>query len=192
LLKPQGIATETAKSIPVWVDREGGSYVAIRGERGWSGNALILAPRDAAEARRLFAAFGEDGSRPRIKEEWDGVNTHLPGVYYCDPALDPDLVGSAAAARACAWLGRVENRIVATASVDPLRCRACGTCVEICEFGAPKLVGEGAEKAAHIDPMVCVGCGTCSVHCPSGAIHQSQDAGAELASALTAILAAGD
>ena len=77
-------------------------------------------------------------------------------------------------------------------SVDPARCRACGTCVEICEFGAPELIGEAPVRAARIDPVICNGCGTCVAHCPSDAISYPNGEGAELETALSAILALGD
>ena len=192
LLKPQGIHTKWIKSPPAQVLRAGGHYLAERGGRSWSGAALLLAPRDAREAQRLLAAFGEDGLRPRIREGWGGVDTHRPGLFYCDPDHDPALVGSAAAARAVAWLGRAVVEAGLTAMVDPARCRACGTCVEICEFGAPELVETPGGRAAHIDPLVCLACGTCSAHCPSGAISLTTREAGDIASALTAMLAGGD
>ena len=57
------------------------------------------------------------------------------------------------------------------ATVDPLRCRGCGTCVEICEFHAPTFT-DGVEGVplVIINEAACKGCGTCVAWCPTGAI----------------------
>jgi heterodisulfide reductase subunit A len=102
------------------------------------------------------------------------------------------LTGKAAAARVAAWLGRIERQISHAATVDPARCRACGTCVDICEFGVPELIGEAPVRAARIDPVICTGCGTCVPHCPSDAIGYPNGEGVELEATLSAILALGD
>jgi heterodisulfide reductase subunit A len=91
------------------------------------------------------------------------------------------VMGAAVAAKVAALLGRgqmvTEGNV---ARVDPQRCRACGTCVSICEFHAPRLVACNELSILHspssillvsrIDPALCRGCGTCAAHCPSSAI----------------------
>jgi heterodisulfide reductase subunit A len=55
--------------------------------------------------------------------------------------------------------------------VNPALCRACGRCVEICDFHAPELKEqEGGLTAAVINQALCKGCGTCASLCPTGAI----------------------
>ncbi len=49
------------------------------------------------------------------------------------------------------------------ASVDAPLCRACGTCLELCPFGARALVGGSPIVAG------CYGCGLCAARCPMGA-----------------------
>jgi MinD superfamily P-loop ATPase len=49
-----------------------------------------------------------------------------------------------------------------TASIDSDSCSACGTCHELCRFGA---VTE-ADGVFTIDPHLCEGCGVCHDHCP--------------------------
>ncbi|UCG06292.1 MAG: hydrogenase iron-sulfur subunit, partial [Desulfobacterales bacterium] len=87
------------------------------------------------------------------------------------PAIDSQTSGAAAAGRVAAWLGQLcgSPRPIAAAA-DPNRCRACNTCIEICEYGAPQLIGQGLNRHSWIDPMICAGCGTCASLCPSGAI----------------------
>jgi heterodisulfide reductase subunit A len=98
--------------------------------------------------------------------------------------------GAAAAARVAAWLGHLVTQPQAIAAVvDAARCRACNTCVEICEFGAPQLVGEEPQRSSWIDPAICTGCGTCAAHCPSGAITAGFYSDAQLTVMLEAALA---
>jgi len=192
LLKKLNIPAERVRGYPTQIMRTSGKYLAARGDKSWGGQTLILAPRDANETERLLAAFGLEGLHPRTHHDWGGLDTHRPGIYICDPALDPDLTGKAVAARTAAWLGRIESHILYAAIVDPARCRACGTCVEICEFGAPELIGEIPERVAQIDPVICVSCGTCAAHCPSGAISLNNTEAAELETSLVTMLASGD
>jgi heterodisulfide reductase subunit A-like polyferredoxin len=116
-------------------------------------------------------------------------------------------VGAAAAARTIAWLGRHGRRQgrrqgrqinswcrnqhhfgPLPLTVDPVYCRACSTCVEICEFGAPQIVGEFPLVTAWIDPDICTGCGVCAVHCPSGAILPICSSDVQIEAMLDALL----
>ncbi len=49
-----------------------------------------------------------------------------------------------------------------SATIDPGLCCACGTCHELCRFGA---ISE-ADGVYTIDPHLCEGCGVCHDHCP--------------------------
>jgi heterodisulfide reductase subunit A-like polyferredoxin len=191
-LKKQGIPAERVRDDPTEIMRTNGRYLAVRGEQNWGGQALILAPRDAGQTERLLEAFGAESLRPRVQPVWGGLATHRPGVYLCDPALDSDLTGKAATARAAAWLGRINVQNPGAAMVDLTRCRACGTCLEICEFGAPELVGETPQRAAQIDALICTACGTCAAHCPSGAISLAGISGAQLETEISLMLAGGN
>jgi len=192
LLKKQGISAERVRGMPTQVLRTNGRYLAVLGDQNWGGQALILAPRDAGQTERLLEAFGAESLRPQVQSAWGGLATHRPGVYLCNPALDSDLTGKAAAARAAAWLGRINVQNPGAAMVDLTRCRACGTCVEICEFGAPELVGETPQRAAQIDALICTACGTCAAHCPSGAISLAGVFGAQLETEISLMLAGGN
>jgi MinD superfamily P-loop ATPase len=66
----------------------------------------------------------------------------------------------------------------AKARVSAETCRACGTCVEACRFGAIILDGIAA-----VNPLRCEGCGLCAHVCPNGAISlQTQACGEWFAS----------
>jgi heterodisulfide reductase subunit A len=108
----------------------------------------------------------------------------------CEPAIDPMIAGMAAAARAAAWLGQVHPwPEVMAAMVDPNRCRGCGDCEEVCEFGAIQLQGEGEALVAWIDPAICRGGGICAARCPAGAIKTGHPTSAQIEAMLEAILA---
>lgn len=58
------------------------------------------------------------------------------------------------------------------AKVDEWRCRGCGRCKEVCEFGAITLVKiEEDEQIAKIDEKLCEGCGSCTFACCNGAME---------------------
>jgi heterodisulfide reductase subunit A-like polyferredoxin len=171
LLKARDVHVERVRGYPDSVERTGGHYLAVRGKDSWGGTALILAPKDTAERQRLLAAFGESALKPRQRWEWGVQAAHRPGIYFCDPKKDPKLSGAAAVARSLAWIGRAIRGMPGAARVDAFRCRACGSCQDLCEFGAPELTGIEPDLAAQIDPLICLACGTCAAHCPSGAIQ---------------------
>jgi NADPH-dependent glutamate synthase beta subunit-like oxidoreductase/formate hydrogenlyase subunit 6/NADH:ubiquinone oxidoreductase subunit I len=173
-LAGQGIAVQRVTGLPGTIQRAEGHYAVTRDGSSWQAGSIVLAP-DADEISSLSVPFDRNG-RP-----WGGMETQRPGIFQCDPGLDPAVVGQAAAARVAAWLGRAQGQPESiVAWVDAARCRACNTCVEICEFGAPQLVGQDPQRRSHIDPSICTGCGTCAAHCPSGAITAGYSTDAQL------------
>jgi heterodisulfide reductase subunit A len=146
------------------------------------------------------------------------MTAKLTGVFVCPPDSPAEVMGAAVAARVAALLG--SGQLVAesnVAQVDPQRCRACGTCVSICEFHAPRLVPDNSEArsgtlaqhdilhspssilhssssillVSRIDPALCRGCGTCAAHCPSNAITAGYSTDKQIEAMLAAILASG-
>ena len=47
-------------------------------------------------------------------------------------------------------------------------CTGCGTCIEVCSFGAISLNSYGV---AEVDERKCIGCGSCYHACPQRVIH---------------------
>jgi heterodisulfide reductase subunit A-like polyferredoxin len=189
-LSAQGISAQQLGNGQIVVRRSRGQYVAARLDgSSWQASAVVLAPENTEESKCLLAAFGGDRFRPRILPDRGGLETHRPGVFYCDPSFVAAAAGAAAAARVAAWLGRAGMAVQAAAVVDPARCRACATCVDICEFGAPELVGEDGQRTSWIDPQICNGCGTCAAHCPSGAIRAGYAAVDKIETMITTLLA---
>ena len=185
LLRRQRIEAYHLNATPSEIVRAEGCYNLIQNKRRQRAQGVVLAPGNPADALNLLAAFGPEALRPRIETIWGGLETHRPGVFYCDPRKDGFKAGAAAAMRVCAWLHHsVKTAYAVVATVEPHRCRACQTCVELCEFGAPRLSDADPDPRAWIDPLICNGCGTCGAHCPSGAITTGDATDAQL----TAIL----
>jgi len=142
--------------------------------------ATGLVPRDAVPRIRemLKTPPGPDGFFLERHPELAPVETCVDGVVLVGAAQGPkDLhdslaQASAAAAKVAALLGRGTLWLdPAIAAVAPDACRACGTCVALCEFHAPQLVtGEDGRLTAVVNTALCKGCGTCAVWCPTGAI----------------------
>jgi NADPH-dependent glutamate synthase beta subunit-like oxidoreductase/NAD-dependent dihydropyrimidine dehydrogenase PreA subunit len=169
---------------------EGHFTVADSGSGFWKGSTLILAPRNDGERARINEAFDTPGRQPRTQVLWGGAETHRPGVFVCEPGQDATTAGMAAAARAAAWLHQEHTWPQPTpAEVVPARCRGCGDCEKICEFGAIQLQGEGENLIAWIDPAICQGCGICAARCPAGAIVTGQLTSVQMEAMLEAILA---
>jgi heterodisulfide reductase subunit A-like polyferredoxin len=57
------------------------------------------------------------------------------------------------------------------AQVDEDLCAACGTCADVCQFGAISL----DDGYARVDDAACMGCGVCVSQCPQEAISLLRD-----------------
>ncbi|MCL7453326.1 MAG: FAD-dependent oxidoreductase [Anaerolineae bacterium] len=190
-LSAQRIQALRLRSVPREIRQTPSHFTVIHnGSRLWKGSALVLAPRDEEERTRINAAFDTPGRQPRTQFQWGCADTHRPGVFVCEPGIDPVIAGMAAAARAAAWLGQEASWPEAmSAWVDPERCRGCGDCEKVCEFGAIQLQGEGEGMVAWIDPAICRGGGICAARCPAGAIATGHPTSAQIEAMLEAILA---
>jgi heterodisulfide reductase subunit A len=135
-------------------------------------------PETAKFHEMLKASVGLDGFFLERHPELAPVETSVEGVFLAGTVQGPkDVVdsvaqASAAAAKASVFLAYEEVTLDPTvARVEEEKCRACGTCADICQFQAPTL-GETSPGvfAASINASLCKGCGTCASWCPSGAI----------------------
>ncbi|UCF08667.1 MAG: CoB--CoM heterodisulfide reductase iron-sulfur subunit A family protein, partial [Thermoplasmata archaeon] len=106
------------------------------------------------------------------------VETNTMGIYICGCAQSPkdiaDTIAQASASAAKAAIpmarGKIETEAI-TACVDDKLCVGCGTCEEVCEFGAPRLEeNEIGVFISRINQILCKGCGVCAVTCPSRAM----------------------
>ena len=105
------------------------------------------------------------------------LETNTEGIFLCGcsqyPKDIPDSLAQASgvASKVGALLSKSYVSLdPTTATVRRELCRACGSCVAICEYKAPGIVEEDGEQFAVINEALCKGCGTCASHCPTGAI----------------------
>jgi heterodisulfide reductase subunit A len=143
----------------------------------------------------LKASLGLDGFFLERHPELAPVETAVEGVLLAGTVQGPkDIVdsvaqASAAAAKASVFLAYESVKLdPAVASVDDLKCRACGTCADICQFHAPRLVErEPGVFCAEINASLCKGCGTCASWCPSGAITPNHFTGRQVHAMIDAL-----
>jgi heterodisulfide reductase subunit A len=140
-----------------------------------------MRPRQPATSQfhdLLKASLGLDGFFLERHPELAPVETAVEGVLLAGTVQGPkDIVdtvaqASAAAAKASVFLAYDKVKLdPAVAVVDEEKCRACGKCVEICQFQAPQFVElSPGNMAVRINASLCKGCGTCASWCPTGAI----------------------
>jgi NADPH-dependent glutamate synthase beta subunit-like oxidoreductase/coenzyme F420-reducing hydrogenase delta subunit/ferredoxin len=191
-LRRLGIAVSHMKNLPASIVRTNGFFVATHNRHSQRAASVVLVPKDGFETDRLLTALNPDYRKLNLTSVKELPETRRPGIFYCEPALDSAVAGTATAARIHAWLGRCAAAPQSHVAVaDPHRCRACGSCVEICEFGAPQLMGREPDRTSTIDPFICTGCGTCAAHCPSGAITAGYSTDRQLEAMIDTVLADG-
>jgi len=107
------------------------------------------------------------------------VDFATDGIFLCGLAHSPRRIGESiamangAAARAMTILSKDEVESEgATSVINADKCRGCGDCEEVCEFGAARVteVSPGVFKS-QINDILCKGCGTCVAACCNGAIY---------------------
>jgi heterodisulfide reductase subunit A-like polyferredoxin/coenzyme F420-reducing hydrogenase delta subunit len=161
-----------------------------------------LGPQDGApRIARLFGltrdalGFFAD-SRYRLRPE----ETVERGIYVAGAAHHPtsqdetEFQAYSVALRALGYLqrGTLVSR-APVARVDERLCTGCGTCVEVCAFGAITMQPRTALlDVSHVDPLLCKGCGNCVVACPSKAITTPLDSDEQMLAQISAALATGN
>lgn len=102
----------------------------------------------------------------------------MAGVAHYPKFLDETIAQAQAAASRAANVLTQKTMLTnaQVASVDPLKCVGCLTCVRACPYDVPKvssdLTGIGnIFGAAYIEPAICHGCGICASECPARAIQ---------------------
>ncbi|MBC7263735.1 MAG: FAD-dependent oxidoreductase [Chloroflexi bacterium] len=119
----------------------------------------------------------------------DGEHANgLPPVFVLNPTESPEVAGAATAVEVLSLLSAAPVSPV-RAVVDPARCRACGTCAQVCPFAAIAL-GEDEKGRYHavVNSLLCQGCGVCAAWCPSGAVSAGYISDRQLEGMLKAVL----
>ncbi len=138
---------------------------------------MVAAEGTAALGEMLRIPLGRDGFFLERHVKLGPLETNTEGIFLCGCASYPkDIPDSLSqASGVAAKVGALLNKGYvalepATAAVTRNLCRACGTCIAICEYNAPSLVEAEGAAYAEINEALCKGCGTCAAHCPTGAI----------------------
>jgi NADPH-dependent glutamate synthase beta subunit-like oxidoreductase/Pyruvate/2-oxoacid:ferredoxin oxidoreductase delta subunit len=178
-LDEMGLTTYRRELIPNEVVRTGGQYQLNSPDGFIQTDCLVLAPANRTEMDELSGSLTLPNQAPLIPISEYGKQILDFGLMICPPEMAPGISGRGAALSIVAWICRISKQYDKNvAVVDPQRCRACGTCQQVCGYGIPIRINEGENSWAYINPILCQDCGTCAAHCPSGAIipgtHQTQ------------------
>jgi heterodisulfide reductase subunit A len=205
-VQEEGIIFIRGKGAEVDTDAEG--RLIVRAEETLLGEILeipvdmvvlstaMVPTADVEEVAQLFhVTRSEDGFFLEAHPKLRPVETAMDGIFLagaCQAPKDiPDTVAQAsgAAAQALGLLNRGQVSIEPmTAEVLPLRCVACGLCVELCPAGAVQMVEVRGRRQAEINPALCKGCGLCVAACRGGAITLHGFTDQQLLGQLTALL----
>jgi len=143
---------------------------------------LVLASALVNETDHPLARFfkvqqNEDGFFVEAHAKLRPVDFATDGVFLCGLAHSPKPIdeaivqAEAAATRAAAVLSQKIRTVSGmVAVVNPTACSACGVCVSVCPYGAPRFHEKTGK--ADIQATLCKGCGLCVASCRSGAIQQ--------------------
>lgn len=184
-----GLAAESLEVLSGDVTRFGAKYRVQGLENEIQADCLILAPGSGAELDHISGFLKLNNQNPLVSRERLETDTLEFGLALCPPNLEPIISGKAAAARIYAWVSRTFSQDhPRSAVVDWQRCRACGTCQDVCGFGIPEIIQDNHGTHAVINPFLCQDCGICTAHCPSGAITPATHTSSELNEMLEMIL----
>ncbi len=130
------------------------------------------------------------------------IDTLTDGIFIagcCQSPKDiPDSVAqaSAAASRVCSILSQEYMEVEPIiAEVNEALCIGCGSCEEVCPFGAIELREEEKQleeivlrtRKSYVNPALCKGCGVCIPECPVGAMAQKHFTSAQIEAMLRGV-----
>jgi heterodisulfide reductase subunit A-like polyferredoxin len=137
--------------------------------------ASAIETRGAEALAQLFKVpLNEDKFFVEAHAKLRPVEFATDGVFLCGlthypkPLEESISQAQAATSRAITLLAQKTLQISGqVATVNSMKCSACGVCVAICPFGAPGFNDRGLSE---INQALCKGCGLCVASCRSGAI----------------------
>ena len=138
---------------------------------------LVAGPDSATLSKMLKVPLGQDGFFLEAHVKLRPVDFATDGIFVAGTAKGPaDITeaidqAEAASSRAATplWKGYVQVEAL-SAKVDPDLCSGCGTCIDVCPYGAPTKKEDGL---AEIIAAACKGCGCCGASCPNNAISMT-------------------
>jgi heterodisulfide reductase subunit A len=131
-------------------------------------------------SQMLKVPLGQDGFFFEAHVKLRPVDFATDGIYMAGSCRAPADINEcitqaiAAASRAAIPMakGYVETEPY-TPMINEEQCQGCGVCVEVCPYGAMRLVEKDGRKIAENIPAACKGCGACGKSC----IHKAIDMG---------------
>lgn len=151
-----------------------GEELSVKADLVGLAAAMVPASGNRETAGLFKVPLNQDGFFMEAHIKLRPVDFPAEGVFVCGLAHGPKLLGEsilqagAAASRAAGILARgTVEAGGAVSEIDREKCRGCGTCTDLCPFGAVTLV-EG-ERRAEVNEALCKGCGVCASSCRSGA-----------------------
>jgi heterodisulfide reductase subunit A len=160
---------------------------------------LALGLKPAASTSKLQEMLGlqltPDGFFLEAHPKLLPVDAATRGVFYAGCAESPKDIkesvtqGSAAAARAIRLMhkGMIATEPI-TSEINPILCKACGKCAEVCPYNAIS-VDVKKKTPAVVNSAACAGCGTCAAECNFGAILMNHFTDAQINGQLDSLLA---
>jgi len=151
---------------------------------------------DAGELSQLLKVpLGQEGFFLEAHVKLRPVDFATDGIFVCGTCRGPaDITecatqASAAASRAATPMakGYVQAEAL-TSVVDENKCTGCGTCIQVCPYGALRKNEKGF---AEVIVAACKGCGCCGATCPEGAITMTNYTDAQLLAEAKAALQEG-
>lgn len=139
----------------------------------------LIRREDAKEVSQMLKVpLGQDGFFFEAHVKLRPVDFATDGIYMAGSCRAPASVdecivqGLAAASRAAIPLARgyVEAEPLMPV-IDEEKCRGCGICVEVCPYGAMRIVIKDGRKIAENIAAACKGCGACGSSCIHKAIN---------------------
>jgi len=135
----------------------------------------LVAQPDAGEmSQMLKVPLGQEGFFLEAHVKLRPVDFATDGIYVCGTCRGPaditDCTTQAAAAASRAAIPMARGYVQAeaiTSVVDETKCSGCGTCIQVCPYGALRKNDKGL---AEVIVAACKGCGCCGATCPEGAI----------------------
>lgn len=177
--------------------------VRCKGHKDFKADLVVLATglvpqHDSPEICRLLnLSLSGDGFFMEAHPKLRPIDTFTDGVFLAGCCQGPKDIAdsmaqaSGAAARACGILSKMALTLGVETAFSDETCIGCGTCVEVCQFGAITLEEIDGELRAVVNEALCKGCGTCIAACPSGAMQQRHYTDEQILAMIEAVAGGG-
>lgn len=135
-------------------------------------------------SQMLKVPLGQDGWFLEAHVKLRPVDFATDGIYVCGTCKGPaditEAATQAAAAASRAAIPMAKGYVQAealTSVVDESKCSGCGTCIQVCPYGALRKSDKGLSE---VIVAACKGCGCCGATCPENAITMTNYTDAQL------------